>query len=390
MKNFCPLPWTSVEVNAMGKIKPCCLSTEPIIDRGTAATISTHTMKEALNSPYMDSLRQEFLNDQRPERCRLCWEVEKSGDWSKRMHAVKAFNDVEPTTSSPLPLSFLDLKLGNICNIKCRICGPHSSSSWAEEAWRMNKDHKFFKVVSENGRWPREATDFWEEIVEVLPSITRLEITGGEPFLIEEQFAVLEKAVELGYSKNIDIHYNTNGTIYPERALTEIWPHFKSVEIAFSIDDIGARFEYERFPAKWAEVQDNITRINRLRLSNLWLKTQICCTVNKQNIYYLPEVTDFILAQRLSSWHYNLLHQERMFSIATLAPAAKSDINARVANRMSGHSIFQDRVVPILNFMNEPSDNLDAAFLFRIEQHDRYRKQSFAGTFPELHAIITQ
>ena len=62
-----------------------------------------------------------------------------------------------------------------------------------------------------------------------------------------------------GYADNIEIHYNTNGTQFPEEFI-ETWRKFRKVEIAFSIDNLGERFEFERSGAKWAEVEAKIGR----------------------------------------------------------------------------------------------------------------------------------
>ena len=113
----------------------------------------------------------------------------------------------------------------------------------------------------------------FDSIESSLKDIRYLEITGGEPLMIKEQFDMLEKCVELGVAGDIDVHYNTNGTHYPEHALKNIWPHFKRIEIAFSIDGINQRFEYQRHPAVWDEVDNNIKRISTSGLKNL--STQI-------------------------------------------------------------------------------------------------------------------
>jgi MoaA/NifB/PqqE/SkfB family radical SAM enzyme len=161
---------------------------------------------------------------------------------------VLTFNNLNPDQ-----LWFIDLKLGNICNLKCRICGSWSSSKWAKEEIDYvpgidRKTHLAYKYLKD-GAWPRESEVFWDNLKTLLPNIKYFEFTGGEPFLIEQHFELLRYAVEQGYSKNIEIHYNTNGTVFPEQA--ELWNNFKHVEIAFSIDNVGARFEYERYGADW-------------------------------------------------------------------------------------------------------------------------------------------
>ena len=114
------------------------------------------------------------------------------------------------------------------------------------------------------GAWPRENESFWHEIDACLNDIRYIEFTGGEPFMIDQHFDMLQGIVDRGIAHQVEIHYNTNGTQWPERG-PDIWRHFKTVEVAFSIDDVGARFEYQRTNADWAVVLDTITRFQHLK-----------------------------------------------------------------------------------------------------------------------------
>jgi hypothetical protein len=79
--------------------------------------------------------------------------------------------------------------------------------------------------------------------------------------MIQEHFDMLQGLVDRGIAGNIEIHYNTNGTQYPEQA-ERSGSYFKTVEIAFSIDDVGDRFEYQRTNAVWSEVCENINNLD--------------------------------------------------------------------------------------------------------------------------------
>jgi sulfatase maturation enzyme AslB (radical SAM superfamily) len=241
--SFCVLPFVSIEADPMGKCKVCCLSYDTIPD----IDLKTDTLTQAFNSEYMNNLRQRFLNGEKPEGCNRCWSEEASGRTSKRMHSEmrlrKIIGEAQFAKSTDGKLMFLDLKLGNICNLKCRICGSFSSSKWAQEEIEIFKENKIARQNLLNGRWPREANNFWKDLSQLLANTKYFEFTGGEPFLIDEHFDLLEMAVQMGYASNIEIHYNTNTTTLPKRGL-ELWPYFKLVEIALSIDDIGPRFEY--------------------------------------------------------------------------------------------------------------------------------------------------
>jgi MoaA/NifB/PqqE/SkfB family radical SAM enzyme len=260
----------------------------------------------------MIELREQFLKGEKPKTCQRCWDEENSGRASKRINSKirlsDMINDVDFSKTTSDNLIFLDLKLGNICNLKCRICGSWSSSKWVKEEVdyvpkEHRKQHQAYQFLKQ-GAWPRESEKFWNEIEVLLPKIRYLEFTGGEPFLIDQHFNLLERAVDLGYSKQIEIHYNTNGTVFP--AKHHLWKWFKHVEIAFSIDNTEERFEYERYGAKWDEVQENIRKFNDVRSNKL--STQLCWTANIQNVYYLPEICEWISKQTFDHVFFNRLH----------------------------------------------------------------------------------
>ena len=251
---FCILPWVSLETSPIGTVRPCCLAEDELVDStGNKFNLSHADFGTIQNSQGMQQLRQQFINGKQPETCRKCWREEDSGRTSKRMHTLDRLKHIistEDWTADAQPLMFLDLKLGNICNLKCRICGSWSSSTYAVEELAndrsSNPKKSFHYQMLKAGRWPRENTVFWEQIANRVDQLQYIEFTGGEPFMIQEHFDLLQRIVDKGHAGRIEIHYNTNGTNYPEHAI-DIWRHFKLVEIAFSIDDLGRRFEYQPY-----------------------------------------------------------------------------------------------------------------------------------------------
>ena len=250
---FCVLPWISLEASPIGTVRPCCLADDEIVDSHSEKfNLKTANFADIQNSEYMYQLRQQFLAGQKPQTCRKCWAEERAGRTSKRMHTLDRLKHMDmgdTWTHDAKPLMFLDLKLGNICNLKCRICGSWSSSSFAvEEIANSVEEHSktsFAYQMLRAGRWPRENDQFWTQIDQCLSHIRYIEFTGGEPFMIAEHFEMLQGIVDRGIAHQVEIHYNTNGTQYPAEA-EQIWKHFRCVEIAFSIDDLNQRFEIGR------------------------------------------------------------------------------------------------------------------------------------------------
>jgi MoaA/NifB/PqqE/SkfB family radical SAM enzyme len=384
LKKFCVLPFVSLEANPMGECRVCCNSTVtiPNID------LRKNTLTEAFNSDYMVNLRNQFLQGKQPEECETCWAEEKSGRVSKRINSARRLKEYLKNTNfksaSDGKLLFLDLKLGNICNLKCRICGSFSSSKWAQEEIDIHPMNIAARANLENGRWPRESKNFWKDLTELISNTRYIEFTGGEPFLIEEHFNLLEVAVELGYANNIEIHYNTNCTTFPKRGL-ELWPHFKLVEIAVSIDDIGSRFEYQRYGAKWDKSLEILGKFYDLRDKNKNIVLQLCMTSNVQNFYYIDEMCSWITTQKFDMVHFNLLHSAWHFNIGRLNEKAKKlcfekfkDYNGPYANEIQ----------KLLTFMMQGESSDCTRLLEVLKLSDLQRNQKFSDHHSEIAAAI--
>jgi MoaA/NifB/PqqE/SkfB family radical SAM enzyme len=371
------------------------LADDELVDNaGNKFDLNTASFVDIQNSNNMRQLRQDFLDGEQPQTCRKCWREERSGRTSKRMHTLDRLKHMLPDqewTVDAKPLMFLDLKLGNICNLKCRICGSWSSSTFATEELQFidqkedRKQNHHYQMLKA-GAWPRENAVFWQEIDQVSDQIQYIEFTGGEPFMIREHFDMLQGLVNRGIAHNIEIHYNTNGTQWPEGA-EQIWRHFRHVEIAFSIDDVGARFEYQRSNAVWAEVEQNISRFRELRSRNSNISLQACCTVNVFNVYYLETVANWIVQQQFDFIYWNMMHDAYYFSIATLPESAKTEITQQLKQAQVPGS-FRKEFDRIADFMNA-GNSLDGFILrMKVADLDRKRQQNLALVQPEFAQLI--
>ena len=388
-EKICMLPWISIETSPIGTARPCCLAIDEIIKPdGSKYSLRENTLEEIYHSDYMQDLRRDFLYGQKPATCQRCWDEEAAGRVSKRMNSrvrlKEYYDNVDWNNINPDQLWFIDLKLGNICNLKCRICGSWSSSKWAKEeidyvlGLENRKEHLAYKFL-QDGAWPRESTVFWDNLKTLLPNIKYFEFTGGEPFLIEQHFELLRYAVEQGYSQNIEIHYNTNGTVFPEAA--DLWNNFKHVEIAFSIDNVGARFEYERYGADWDLVQENIAKFTAMRSNKI--STQLCTTMNIQNVYYLPELCDWISTQTFDHVYFNMLHDPWHMCISKMTKSAQE----LVIDRLTLYEFtpkFKAEVLRIVQFIHNGAGSDGQEFLQKMQTTDQYRKQSFLDTHKKI------
>lgn len=383
-KTICMLPWVSMEVTPMGTYRPCCLYSESIPNVSVHNNNSIH---DAQHSDYMKDLRKQFLDGKKPAGCQMCWNEETVlGRMSKRKATFIKIKNIQPTyTESSVAPIFLDLKLGNICNLKCRICGSWSSSKWAQEEIDIaNGDNQLALDQLKKGQWPRRIPSWWQSLEDALEHIEYLEFTGGEPFLINEHFDLLQVLVDRGYSKKIDIHYNTNGTVWPDRGV-DLWKQFKRVEIAFSIDDTGKRFEYQRYGSDWNKTEEVVKTAYNVWQMNTNLALQICTTFNVQNIYYWPETEAWIRNQDIVSLHYNILQEPPVFNLRNLPTNAKQVIANRIRQCKDTIKIEQ-----IINFMNLSGTDMSKEFIEKINLHDAYRNEKFEDAHPEVWKLLNE
>ncbi len=391
---FCVLPWVSLEASPIGTVRPCCLADDEIVDdKGRKFELCTANFKDIQNSAHMRGLREQFLAGEQPQTCRKCWNEERAGRTSKRMHTLDRLKHMgisNEWTADAKPLMFLDLKLGNICNLKCRICGSWSSSQFATEELnqlprdQQKKSHAYTMLRA--GAWPRENKSFWDQIDACLNDIRYIEFTGGEPFMIEEHFAMLQGMVDRGIAPQVEIHYNTNGTQYPEQA-EHIWRHFKTVEIAFSLDDVGARFEYQRTNAVWADVCANLDRFRDLKEIHPNIELQVCTTVNVFNVRYLGDIAAWLERNRESFTfvYWNMMHDAWYFSIACLPDSAKQAITEYLD---SIDTIYRSEFNRIRDFMNSGASTDGFITRMKIADLDRKREQDLCSVAPELAELL--
>jgi len=391
---FCILPWISLEASPIGTVRPCCLADNEILDNdGNKFELHTADFGTIQNSNHMQQLRQQFLAGKQPQTCRKCWNEERAGRTSKRMHTLDRMKHMgisSEWTQDAKPLMFLDLKLGNICNLKCRICGSWSSSQFASEeiaqlpAEEKKKSHAYTMLRA--GAWPQENQQFWTEIDSVLNDIRYIEFTGGEPFMIVEHFQMLQGIVDRGIAHQVEIHYNTNGTQYPEQA-PNIWQHFKTVEIAFSIDDTGERFEYQRTNAMWSYVEQNIARFKQLRQTHNNIQLQCCSTVNVFNVRYIDQLAWWIAQQQFDFVYWNIMHDAWYFSIATLPDIAKKAIDEHLTTAAIPAKFMED-FRGIRDFMNNGASTDGFMLRMKIADLDRKRNQDLTIVEPEFAQLI--
>ncbi len=354
-ETMCAIPWHNIEIRPNGTITPCCMSSTVL------GNIEDTTLSDAFHSTTMQKLRQDLLSGAKPKGCDNCWKVEASNLSSIRTHNIKRLKKDLLTKYLHNPqITNFDIKFNNTCNFKCRICGPDSSSLFAQE------QHQFLGTpLHTQPNWG-ESQDFVDQMVSHLPNITNIDMYGGEPFLIKKFTKVLEMAVEKDYAKNIRLHYNSNGSVWPRHFLS-LWPNFKLVDIHFSIDAIGTQFELQR-GGNWSDVENNILQLKKLGLPNLSIS--IMPTISVMNIYYMDRVYDWATQHGFPIFVSHF--RGNGFELRNLTGQAKD----MIIKKYKDHP--WDEIQKILELIATLPDSDGREFQRSIQWFDQVRKENFA------------
>ena len=118
-----------------GRVTPCCESKLYARDNSEDMYLGRHSVDEIRNNNEFKKLRKDMLSGKLNSSCNFCYKKEEAGLESKRIRENKNYNldysNVDYLTK--LPLHAVELRLGNVCNAKCVICHPGSSSKWNED-----------------------------------------------------------------------------------------------------------------------------------------------------------------------------------------------------------------------------------------------------------------
>ena len=388
-EKFCFAPWAQLEISAQGEFRPCCVFQESIKGPDNVAFhINTSSLQTVYDSDYLKQIRQQFLKGQTPQECSTCWFKEQHGGKSNRMwlqdHLGVAAQSLDIEQDTLKNLITLDIKLGNLCNFKCRICNPSASSKVAQEQIKYFNASTTLRQLSQRAQWV-ENPHIWQMLETVGGQLVNIDFYGGEPFLIKQHENFLDFLVEHNFASKIRLHYNSNGSIYPQH-LFEKWKHFRQIEISFSIDNTGSRFELER-GGSWSEVEKNLDDFLNTKLSNMILS--IFPTINIQNVYYINELISWFETKKFNALVFNMLENPEFMSITEMNNEL-AEICVNKLQTMSPNTLEKYQVIPIIELLKQQKNAMVGMNQFRdyMSKLDTIRNQKFSDTHKEIAKII--
>jgi radical SAM protein with 4Fe4S-binding SPASM domain len=267
-ETFCMLPWMHLHAFPDGRVYPCCLSDywHPLGD------LRKNTMAEVWNQEPYRQMRVNMLNDRPSQECVKCYEQERHGAFSMRNDANRNYghliSEVDQTqadgTHPEFKIRYWDVRFSNLCNFRCRTCGPIFSSNWYNDHVKLyNRVPDVLKRDMARVEYTTGTEDgMLAQMEEHIPYLEQVYFAGGEPLIMKEHYYLLEKLIEAGKT-DVRIQYNTNFSEmrYKDKHVFEYWRHFKNVSVGASLDGMGAQAELIRKGADWRQTVENRERM---------------------------------------------------------------------------------------------------------------------------------
>lgn len=382
--NFCVMPFVHAFVTP-NIISPCC---------AYIGDLRFNSKSQYWESDQLKQIQQNMLQGKRDPGCAICWKKEDRGFSSLRQHSNQIYNEHVPQvkdvggTQQPF---YLDLRLGNLCNLKCRMCVSEWSSQIAgeiidnpNEDWIDNPTQKIISLDE----------DTWELIEQWIPYVRRVFMTGGEPTIIKRNIEYIKKIVTTGKSSDVELIFTTNATNI-NKEFRNLGKNFKSVSYNVSIDGVGDLARYIRYPSDWQTIERNLKDIGEGVSFNT--------TIQWLNMTRLDEIFDYIKNcgipfggvwfQLVTDPHY----LDPINAPKFMKEKCISDINDFLNSSFLNDSKYNDiltgqlktSLIETKNFLTKNLDHVKYVkeFLQRMEILDRLRGQNLFEVLPELKQL---
>lgn len=405
--SFCIMPWVHLHVTQHGTVSPCCQA--PWQAEQSFGHIDLDSIEVLWNNEKIRRFRQSMLVGKRDSRCARCYEKEASGWTSLRQitneRFTEHFSKVQKTAKdgsiADQPVYF-DLRFSNVCNFKCRICGPWSSSKWHRDGVALGMKSEDAPAIHSCSAKPDALFAQFEAFIE---GVEEMYFAGGEPLVMEEHYRILELLIK---HKKFDtrLFYNTNFSMldYKDYDLLALWKNFKHINLAVSLDASGARGEYLRSEQNWAQTVSNRQRIQR-ELPQV--EFMVSPTVYALNVLHLPDFhKEWVESGLIRPEEFipTLLMQPEEYNIRVLPAGLKTMVREKITAHLAWLETQKEQVRHPQKFAHAQAQfrniltHLDAGdhselwpkLMERTKALDALRGENFAELFEEFQGFMQE
>ena len=388
------MPWVHMHMWPAGFTYPCCMS-DPDHPIGNT---QTQSLQDIWNGDQMKKMRLNMLKGEPSKECRRCYELEENGMHTLRNSSISNFehhwNKVEATcddgSAGKVNMAYMDIRFSNLCNLKCRSCGPQFSSSWFEDHKKMHGELNHPKILQVR----KDMTSFLDELEPLLESVERVYWAGGEPLITKEHYNILDKWIDMG-KNDVKMDYTTNFTqmYYKRKTAFEYWNKFEHVRVAGSLDANHMRGEYLRKNMDWTQVVQN-RRTMLEQCPHVYF--EITPTVSVYNVLNLPDfhkewIEDGLLEP--GNIRINILLDPTYMRLSILPENIKEKVKIRYQKHLNYLEQFENinhvkqDFKNILNFMETDNTKEIKMWQFKTFKVDKLRGETVSQVFPELEGM---
>jgi MoaA/NifB/PqqE/SkfB family radical SAM enzyme len=425
-KTFCPYPWIHVMTQPTGTVSWCCVARDNFKnDDGSMVDLNQgHKIESVWNSNHMRKIRKQMIEGDVVKGCEHCYDLEDMGfpsyrtnyirDWfeysgrGEEIHEIieRSINNDYKVEESPM---YLDFRLGNMCNLKCRMCQPQNSSQIQKEYKKIETaEPRAGQFIKDNFTWGQfvdnltnweDDPDFLKQVEAWLPNVSKLYFTGGEPTIIERVYWIMEKCVEMGIAKDIELVFNSNMTNIQKRFL-DLVEQFKSVLMCVSVDAYGHENEYIRGASHWKQVEKNLRKYCAsdvigtvlfspvIQIYNVLTITKLLSFIEELEVEYGREVfVTFLICDYPTSLDFrNCPEQVREVAAGRLEQWLKQ--SKVLANRPENVQSINATIKALKENRKENWEQELVTFKKYTKLLDKQRNESMEEALPELHRLM--
>jgi len=403
--SFCIYPFKGLTVDTTGTVRPCCAFNDVIRENGSPMSVYDHSIDAVWDSNFLQDLRKTMLEGRHVPGCERCnWEkslgIESMGQkctkgWEAGWlnEAGVTARDLKSTVADGYVLSpaeSIDLHIGNLCNLKCRMCSGHFSSAINADSIHSQWNPDVFPDAPMTGNaWFKRKEFLYGELFREPLRPRHLNLIGGEPFLIPEARDLVRHLVDIGASQTMGLSFVTNLTRIDDGWL-ELLSRFKTLILILSLDGYASVNDYIRFPSRWKDVQTGLSRL--MSLPNAVIYTNMA--VQAYNMFGIVDLVRYCESEALD-FQYNLLSGPQRLSVFAMPPAVRFDAARKLHVYLEGEgesAKSRDTIAQLAAALEATDRVFDPEllreFMIFTNAMDMSRKQSFAATLPELRQSI--
>lgn len=404
LDSICLMPFISLGTKPDGVARLCCRA--PSLEakhNGEFVRWPGTTLEDTWNGETYRDVRKRMLAGEKLPECAVCWKEEASGKRSKRVKEnykfPHHFNRIRECQSDgrldALPVH-LDLRLGNTCNLRCRSCNPvfssaiaaelrHRQGEWKDDPIMTSLHDGAFKRASRYVNWTDDP-GFWSSINQLAASAEEIYISGGEPTLVPKLTEFLKTCIDNGHTNSL-IRLNSNMTYLPDDMIAAL-SKFKRVKWGASIDAVGIRNDWLRFPSKFEEIEKNVNKL--IEIGNPF-EVEVNCTISMFNVASIPD---------LHAWAHNLgillyldfVHEPNFMQVEHLPSELKKELLTDILNFLDLkrlHTVEKHGFKYLLDCLNKPG-NIESwkAAIHHAKILDRWQRTDISIACPEIAKFI--